>query len=356
MSKHTVRVVGLMSGTSLDGVDLVLVEFNSKNYEYTIETCKTYPYSSVLWFDKLKESIHLSEAALKVLDKEYGDYLGKLINSFLKETENINTVDFISSHGHTVFHKPDEGYTLQIGNGQNIADKTKLKVVCDFRSQDVALGGQGAPLVPIGDAILFSDYEACLNLGGFANISFQENKERIAFDICPVNTVLNFYAKKLGKEYDDKGRFASLGKLNESLFNKLNQLSYYSQKPPKSLGIEWVNQHVFPLINSFKISEYDILRTFTEHISKQILDVIKDKKSLLISGGGAYNDFLVSLLKKNFSGKIVVPNPNLIDYKEALIFALLGLLRLQEKNNCLHTVTGALKDHSSGIIFNPKNT
>ncbi len=352
MDKNTLRVVGLMSGTSLDGVDLVLAEFNPKNYKYTIEVCKTYPYGA-FWFDKLKESIHLSEAVLKVLDKEYGDYLGKLINSFLKETGNSNAVDFIASHGHTIFHKPDEGYTLQIGNGQNIADKTKLKVVCDFRSQDVALGGQGAPLVPIGDAILFSDYEACLNLGGFANISFEERSERIAFDICPVNTVLNFYAKKLGKEYDDKGQFALSGKLNKSLFEKLNQLSYYSEKSPKSLGIEWVNQYIFPLINSFEISEYDILRTFTEHISKQILDIVKDKKSLLITGGGAYNDFLINLLKANFLGKIVVPNPTIIDYKEALIFALLGLLRLQEKNNCFQIVTGASKDHSSGVIFTP---
>ena len=229
------------------------------------------------------------------------------------------------------------------------------KVVCDFRVQDVILGGQGAPLVPVGDELLFSEYDFCLNLGGFANISMDLNNERIAYDICPVNIVLNYYVNSVGLEYDDKGQLASTGKLNTSLLNQLNSLEFYKETYPKSLGLEWVNQNVSPLINSFNLDIKDILKTVIEHIGIQISSEInkKNKSSVLITGGGVYNDYLVNRIKHYSQGRIVIPSKSIIEFKEALIFAFLGVLKLRNEVNCLQSVTGASKNHSSGKIYLP---
>ena len=295
-------------------------------------------------------AMHTSQKELEKLDKVYGDYLGTLINNFIYNYK-IGTIDFIASHGHTILHQPEKGITLQIGSGKIIAAKTKQKVVCDFRTQDVALGGQGAPLVPIGDELLFADYDYCLNLGGFSNVSFKKDQERIAFDICPVNIVLNYYANLLDLPYDDEGKIAAQGSINVALLDKLNQLEYYQQQPPKSLGLEWVQQEIFPLINAEEKNVQHILRTFIEHIAIQISAIIKGNSSILITGGGAFNIFLMQRIAKHANVKISAPNKTLINYKEALIFAFLGLLRLDNQINCLKSVTGANKDHSSGVIF-----
>lgn len=350
MSEKVANVIGLMSGTSLDGVDLVYVRFTDKeeSYSYTIIKSETYKYSKE-WENKLKNAFSQTALEIEKLDIEYGEYLGNLIKVFLKEN-SIKEIDFIASHGHTIFHKPEQGLTLQIGDGETISKVTQYKVVYDFRTQDVKLGGQGAPLVPIGDRLLFHEYEYCLNLGGFANISFEKNGDRKAFDICPVNIVMNHFAQLLGSNYDDKGLFASEGKVQKQLLDELNNLSFYKDVEPKSLGYEFVVEVIFPLIAKYDLSEKDTLRTFIEHIVCQIANKVNSKGQLFITGGGAYNEFLIQQLKKKLSNEIVVPNKELIDFKEALIFAFLGLLRVNNKINCLKSVTGASKNHSSGQI------
>ena len=346
--------IGLMSGTSLDGVDLVYTKISfDTQYSFQIIHSETIAYPTY-WEEELKNAFYYSKDKLNDLDKSYGIYLAELINTFIIKN-NIKTIDFIASHGHTIHHKPEEGYTLQIGNGQIIASKTGVKTICDFRSQDVALGGQGAPLVPIGDQLLFQEYEYCLNLGGFANISFtNEQQERIAFDICPTNIVLNHYTNKLGLAYDDKGKIAESGTINTALLNELNELPFYKDEKPKSLGFEYVEAVIIPLIDSYSLTIKDILATYVKHIVIQIDAKLKQNGTVLVTGGGAFNTFLITALQAVSSNKIHIPNKRIIDYKEALIFAFLGFLRNENQVNCLKTVTGATKDHSSGVVFYPE--
>lgn len=354
MNLKTYHVIGLMSGTSLDGIDLVYVKFNHHFIsDFTIINAVTIPYSKK-WKEVLQNAILLSKEELEKLDISYGELLGNEISNFIQKF-NIKYVDFIASHGHTVKHQPTEGITLQIGSGSVLSSFTNQKVICDFRSQDVALGGQGAPLVPIGDQLLFSDYDFCLNLGGFSNISFSKDEKRIAFDICPVNIVLNHYVQKLGFEYDNDGEIARNSLLHQPLLDALNALRFYTLKAPKSLGLEWVQSNVFPIINSYELKIEIILRTFVEHIAIQIGNVIKDNNSVLITGGGAFNSFLIERISFHANVSLRLPDKQLIDYKEALIFAFLGLLRLQNKINCLQSVTGASKNHSSGVIYSTNN-
>src|SRR5690554_2535132 len=340
-----------MSGTSLDGVDLAEISFSEKNEKITFKIGKTQtvPYAEE-WIDKLKNGINYSEKKLKALNSEYTALLGNIIKTFIKQNQ-IEGIDAVASHGHTILHQPQNGFTLQIGNLPKITQIVNQKVVCDFRVQDVKLGGQGAPLVPIGDRILFSEYDYCLNLGGFSNISFEEKGERIAYDISPVNTVLNFYADKLGMEYDDKGRISRSGIFNHELLEKLNSLNFYHKKHPKSLGFEFVKEVIFPITENYEITE--VLRTFTEHIAFQISKNSKRKNSkLLITGGGAYNEFLIEQIQHYLpEKKIVIPEKKIIEYKEALIFALLGYLKLQNRINVLSSVTGATQNHSSGVVY-----
>ena len=346
-------VIGLMSGTSLDGLDLVYVKFNESNYkDFKIIYSETKSYSQN-WKVRLQTAIDKSNKELSTLDIDYGMLLGEMTNEFMKENK-IDSVDFIASHGHTVFHQPDKGITLQVGDGRTLANVTRIKVICDFRTQDVALKGQGAPLVPIGDELLFSEYDYCLNLGGFANVSFKGNDKRVAFDICPVNIVLNHYTKKIGLEYDENGIIASEGSLNEELLKQLNNLDFYHKNPPKSLGLEWVQKNVFPLINNLETQVSSILKTFVIHSAQQIGKVLNGSKSVLVTGGGAYNSYLIQQIEKYSETKITQSDANIIEFKEALIFALLGLLKDRNEINCLSSVTGAIKDHSSGKCFMPK--
>jgi len=351
MSK-TSYCIGVMSGTSLDGVDIAYVKLNfNKEYSFEIVKAETIPYTSD-WKLALKNGFHLSGEKLTKLDADYGFYLGDTILNFM-EKNAISTIDFIASHGHTIFHNPEKKYTLQIGNGPQITSITGIKTICDFRVQDVALGGQGAPLVPIGDELLFYNYDYCLNLGGFSNISFNKKKLRIAYDICPVNIVLNHYVASLNIEFDNKGIIASSGNINNNLLEELNSLPFYNDSKPKSLGYEFVVKCIFPLIDKYSLNLKDILRTFVEHIAIQItkkMDADSSKK-MLISGGGAYNNFLIERIRFHTKTSIIIPNNLIINYKEALVFALLGLLKVEGKNNCLKSVTGARKDHSSGVVF-----
>lgn len=338
--------IGLMSGTSLDGLDLVYVKFNNNSYkDFQIIHADTIPYSEK-WKIILQKSIEFSADDLNDLDIKYGKFLAERVNEFIIKY-SIKNIDFISSHGHTVLHQPEKGITLQIGNGQIISKITKQKVVCDFRTQDVKLGGQGAPLVPIGDELLFPEYDYCINLGGFSNISYREKNKRIAFDICPVNIVMNFYASKFGFQYDKNGDLASQGKINNQLLSKLNELDFYKKQYPKSLGLEWVQNEVYPLIDSMEKNHIHILRTLVEHIAIQISNIVDQNSSILFTGGGVFNSFLMNRISILSANKVIITSKKIINYKEALIFSLLGLLRIENKNNCLKSVTGANKDHSS---------
>ena len=357
MADNNYNVLGIMSGTSLDGIDLAYISFTEKRGKWSFEILEsdTVSYTDA-WVKRLKNAVSFNETELDLLDREYTFLLSEVINSFI-EKYNIKGVDAICSHGHTILHQPHNGFTLQIGNKPELADLLHHKVVCDFRVQDVKLGGQGAPLVPIGDRLLFSDYDFCLNLGGFSNISFEENGVRIAFDISPVNTVLNHYANMLGYAYDDKGAIASSGNLVQNLLDELNVLDYYSNPYPKSLGFEFVKTIVLPVIEKYPAKAEDVLHTFSVHVAIQLAEVLKKHEGnrLLITGGGAYNDFLIARLKELLPEiEVVIPDDKVIQFKEALIFGFLGVLRLNGEVNTLSSVTGAVRDHSAGNIFDFK--
>lgn len=344
-----VFAIGVMSGTSLDGVDMAYVKF-SKGTAFEIICAETVAYSQE-WFNVLKNISTYPKGApqLNKLDKDLGLYYAELLTSFI-EKNKIRQIDFISSHGHTVHHQPKINYTLQMGCGEIISDLIGCKVVYDFRTADVLSGGQGAPLVPVADRDLFKDYDYCLNLGGFANVSFQQNNERWAYDICPVNTVLNLYAAELGFSYDDKGQLAEQGNVHKDLLKELNQLSFYDKIYPKSLGIEFVHEKILPVIKSYPLEVKDVLATYTFHVAHQLGRNLKSGK-ILITGGGVYNDYLIKLLNKESPLlEVCVPDDLLIEFKEALAFAYLGFLRINGKNNCLSTVTGVRYSHSSGRI------
>lgn len=353
MKKNYYNVIGVMSGTSLDGVDLAHIEFRLDNEKWSFEILESETISySQDWIIRLKTAVDFSSVELQNLDQDYTKLLASIISNFI-EKYKIADLDAVCSHGHTILHQPDKGFTLQIGNLAEIASLTHQKVVCDFRVQDVKLGGQGAPLVPIGDRILFSEYDYCMNLGGFSNVSFEENGKRIAFDISPVNTVLNYYANQLGLDFDNKGAISRTGKYNADLVTELNALDFYQQKPPKSLGFEFVKEIILPIIESYPIAVEDKLHTFTEHLSWQTsLALPKKEGQLFVTGGGAYNVFLMERIQFYLPQmKIIIPSKKILEFKEALIFALLGVLKLRNEINVLSSVTGAKEDHSSGVIF-----
>lgn len=352
MKKDEYYIIGVMSGTSLDGIDLCHVKFDLKNgYTFRILDATTYPYPKN-WVIKLQDAFEKPPDELGQIDKEYTVYLAGQINRFRDEFR-IDQVDFVASHGHTIFHKPEKGITVQIGNRQELSGEIGLPVVCDFRVQDVELGGQGAPLVPIGDRLLFGQYDCCINLGGFANISFEANGNRIAYDICPVNIVMNAITQKIGLPYDDKGKLAESGKVEKSLLAELDSLPYYKLPAPKSLGFEWIKDVVFPILENHELSEKDLLATFVEHIAVQIANSLPNNENaqVLITGGGAFNDYLIARIQTHSRATVIIPQEHIIHYKEALVFALLGLLRWENKTNVLASVTGAKHDHSSGIVF-----
>ncbi|MDI5950859.1 anhydro-N-acetylmuramic acid kinase [Flavobacterium yafengii] len=356
MFKEKYTIIGVMSGTSLDGVDLAHIVFTVKNNKWSFQILESETVSySIDWLNKLKIAVDFSEVALEKLNQDYTQLLAVFVSDFIEKYE-IKNLDAVCSHGHTILHQPQNGFTLQIGNLPEIAALTNQTVVCDFRVQDVQLGGQGAPLVPIGDQILFSEYEYCMNLGGFSNVSFEQNNKRIAFDISPVNTVLNFYANQLGLDYDDKGRISRTGICNKDLLNELNALDFYQKKHPKSLGFEFVKETVLPIIEKHSIPVEDKLHTFTEHVALQIALALPNKNgNLFITGGGAYNDFLIERIQYHLPQiKIIIPSAKILEFKEALIFALLGVLKLRGEINVLSSVTGAKTDHSSGVIYSPK--
>jgi len=352
------KIIGLMSGTSLDGLDLAYCHFTKvrDRWQYKLVAQKSIAYS-LAQSQKLKNSVQLAADDLLHLDILFGQWLGQQIALFVEE-QHLEP-DYVASHGHTVFHQPERRLTYQMGNGQELDNVSGLPVICDFRSKDVLLGGQGAPLVPVGDQELFSEYTFCLNLGGIANMSFALHGQRIAYDVCPANMLLNEGAGQLNLPYDKGGRIARDGKMDHATLAKLNALPYYQKEFPKSLGYEWFVAEMLPIIEKSQLDPADLLRTGVEHIAQRIAhDVLQFHPSearMLVTGGGAYNDFLIQQLKVllHQTVEVIVPQQHLIEYKEAIVFALMGALRLNGEMNCLKTVTGAQKDSSSGRIFYP---
>jgi anhydro-N-acetylmuramic acid kinase len=288
----------------------------------------------------------------------YGTWLGEQVKVFVK-AQNLD-VDYIASHGHTTHHQPQKGLTFQVGSGQHLANICGIKTICDFRTNDVALQGQGAPLVPIGDQIFFSEYDFCLNLGGISNVSFEKDGKRIAYDIGLANMILNYITQKINLAYDKGGKMASEGSINTKMLEALNGLEYYSLPFPKSIGYEWFVKEVVPIVEDTKDNLENLLHTGVHHICEKVAEQLKlnntkNNAKLLVTGGGALNDFLIKTLQEKLGSaiKIHIPSKIIIEFKEALVFALMGILRLEEKTNVLSSVTGAQKDSCSGVIFIP---
>jgi len=347
-------VLGIMSGTSLDGLDLALCQFTkntfgeNERWSFKLIFSQTYEYSKDL-VKKLRQAQFSDGLTLIALHKYYGEFIAQKVNEFLL---NKPRPLLIASHGHTVFHYPQKRVNFQIGDGAVIASLTNLPVVCDFRSQDIALDGQGAPFVPLGDYYLFEDYELLLNLGGFSNLTIRRQLK--GFDICPVNFALNYFARLAGKEYDKDGLLGREGIVNMQLLEQLQNLDYYSKPQPKSLSDHWFYNVFLPVVQSYDIGIEDKLRTIYEHISLQLAkSLAKYQGKVLITGGGVFNKFLIELLREKVQNEIVIPSDEIINFKEAIIFGFLGLLRWLGKTNVFASVTGAKRDTSSGAIYLP---
>ena len=347
------KVIGLMSGTSLDGLDIACCQFtvSGKKWSYKILSAATVKYNGQ-WKKRLGEAHKINGEGLTRLDAEFGAFMAAQANQFMR-AYRTGKIELIASHGHTVFHQPEKGFTLQIGSGAALAAGAGITTVCDFRSGDVALGGQGAPLVPIGDRLLFSEYDACLNIGGIANISFERNKKRIAFDIAPMNIVLNHFAQKKRLAYDRGGRLASTGAVDWVLFNLLNKLAYYKDFKSKSLGREWVERFVIGALEKRKLRVAGALATASEHAAFQVARTLNQFKikRVLVTGGGAYNTDFLKRVEAYTDTALVVPDDRTIQFKEALIFSLLGVLRMRGEVNCLKEVTGARQNSVGGAVY-----
>lgn len=345
-----------MSGTSLDGLDIAFChfEFKNKRWRYSIKAAETFKYTAE-WKNKLAKAHFLSGEKLIELHAAYGKFIGEQCNKFIAK-KKTGKPDLIASHGHTIFHQPEKKFTFQLGDGNAIHAATNLPVAFDFRGLDIALGGEGAPLVPIGDQLLFSDYDICLNLGGIANLSMQAKGKRIAFDVCFCNMALNYLVNQVGKDFDDGGKLASGGALNQSLLTRFEKVYTLNRKNKPSLAREGFEKGFQPLLDNDLASIADKLRTVIESIVIEISQAIpksKKKVKMLATGGGALNDFLIQRMKEKLDNRIqvVVPDKTTIDFKEALVFAFLGVLRLRGQKNTLKSVTGASSDSSSGILL-----
>ncbi|MBK7130581.1 MAG: anhydro-N-acetylmuramic acid kinase [Crocinitomicaceae bacterium] len=345
-------VIGLMSGTSMDGLDCCYAEFSRANGQFYFSNMIAHTYT----YDEdqkkfLRAAFHKNSEQLKQTDQQFGYYLAEKVKHFIQQHHLENKVSLIASHGHTIFHEPAKGVTVQIGNGSIMNQLTGIRVINDFRIKDVQLGGQGAPLVPVGDQYLFAQYPACLNLGGFSNISLIHQGQRVAFDISPCNLPLNIVCEKyLNVPYDHAGSIAAGGKCYDPLLQKLNTIPYYQQQAPKSLGYEWLTHEFMPVVEEFPLPIEDLLSTLCQHIGHQIVRVLDENqlKEVLVTGGGAYNTHLINILKKS-ACKITLPDTAIIDFKEALIFAFLGFLNFHDSINTFKSVTGAKEDSMGGI-------
>jgi len=353
------RAIGLMSGSSLDGLDIVFAEFTEVGgkWSYEIKAADCYAFETA-WGERLKQATELSAYEYLLLNTAFGKYLGEQVNKFIDTFNLHHQVQLIASHGHTVFHAPQLGMTAQLGDGAAIAATTGINVVSDLRAIDVAFGGQGAPIVPMGEKLLFAEYPLLLNIGGIANLSYRNGEEYIAFDVCAANRILNMLSAESGKSYDEDGNMARSGSVLKDVLQQLNGLDYYNKSYPKSLANQFGTDEVFPLLPKENIA--DSLRTYVEHIAIQVKHAVENcqpatvNRQLLITDGGAHHKFLVQTIQEQLSSlniEVVIPEKDIIDYKEALVMALLGILRWREQNTTLSSVTGAKRDSIGGAVW-----
>lgn len=352
------RAIGIMSGSSLDGLDIAFVELveTAGRWTHEILHCDCVEYNEK-WTKKLQQADLLTAKEYQLLHAKYGRYIGTQVNNFIQKHGLEHKVNLIASHGHTIFHLPQQQMTAQIGDGATIAAITGISVVSDLRNLDIALGGQGAPIVPIGEKLLFAGYDYFLNIGGIANISINTPEGYIAFDVCAANRVLNMLAAENSLQYDDKGEIAASGKLNAELLTSLNMLGYYNQPYPKSLANSFGINIIYPILKNSGAPLQDRMRTYVEHITLQIKNAVasnEQTKKMLVTGGGAFNTFLIERLKTLLAEKnieLVIPDEKTIQYKEALIMALMGVLRWREEENVLPSVTGAKRGSVGGALW-----
>ncbi len=342
-----------MSGSSMDGLDIACCRFwFDQKWHFEIEAAETYTYPEG-WAEEITSLMQGTAAELALRHATYGSETGKMVKKFIKQHQ-VNP-SFIASHGHTIFHDPQKGFTFQLGSGASLAAITGLPVVCDFRSTDVALGGQGAPLVPIGDEWLFGQYTVCLNIGGIANLSLRMAGQRLAWDICPANMALNMVAGWLGLTMDLNGTIARNGTEIPGLAAQLSNLHWFALAPPKSLGREWFTNHFLPLIIPWQSQPENLLHTLTRWIARTIAAAFPDREhgTVLITGGGALNSYLVEEISSHTQLTLKIPDRPIVDFKEALIFAFLGLLRMERRNNIIADVTGASRASCGGAVYLP---
>lgn len=358
MKTPLLSVCGVMSGSSLDGLDLAICnfDFDSSTEQIAWSFAKTSAIDIPNAIrDELRNSYHTSAADIYGIEQRFTQFCGNAIHSFLKDT----SVDFIGFHGHTVFHEPAQDYTVQIGNCHHLAQQLKIPVVGHFRYKDIALGGQGAPIAPIVEKYLLNDYDAFVNLGGITNISIHDGHHITAYDITVCNQALNHLSQQIGKEYDDRGKIAATGIVDNSLLNELGNLEFLKQKAPKSLSNTWVLSEVIPILDRSDSTIPDKMKTVVEHICLEIArscDGINRLRTLLVSGGGVHNDYMINTLQAKLASQnisVQKPRAKLADYKEALLMALMAYLRVNEIPNCLASVTGAERDNCGGVIYNP---
>ena len=360
-----------MSGSALDGLDIVYTHFQETGgkWSYELQHADTLAYSPG-WIERLKNAVTLPALDYQLLHTDYGHYIGTEVNRFIEANGLHHKVDLIASHGHTTFHVPARRMTGQIGDGAAIAAETGLPVVSDLRAMDMAFGGQGAPIVPIGEKLLLGAYAYFLNLGGIANISIAASAADpsaglSAFDVCPANRVLNMLVAPLNKAYDEDGKTAATGHVHEPLLKELNTQSYYTLPYPKSLANDFGTGIIYPLIKKYNLPLQDELRTYVEHIAQQIKNAVSASLSngqlstssalqLLATGGGAFNTFLIDRISarlKELSVDVIIPDKKLVNYKEALIMALMGVFRWREEYNIMSSVTGAERNSINGAVW-----
>lgn len=355
--------IGLMSGSSLDGLDIVYATFkeNDSKWSYKVNAAACFPFSSS-WKNKLKNAVKLNASDYLLLHSEFGKYNGEKVNEFLRKNLIKTKIDVIGSHGHTTFHLPAKNMTHQLGEGASIAATTKIQTVSDLRNMDVALNGQGAPIVPVGEKLLFPEYRYFLNIGGICNVSIHEKKSILAFDVCPANRVLNMLSNELGKQYDKGGNLARSGRVIHSLLEDLNALKYYSGSYPKSLPNSFGTDVIYPMLKISGVNIYDAMATFSEHIAQQLMKSLvvfqrKKVEKMLITGGGAFNSYVIERIQyylQPLGIEAVVPGHDMVNYKEALIMSLIAVLRLREEANVLATVTGAKRNSCGGALWSVK--
>lgn len=372
--------IGLMSGTSLDGIDAVIssIEDTQENVQLHIINANTYPYNSEI-LKKIRQALHdeaSSSRLLCSLNVELAYEYSKCVFAICEESGiDIHDVDFIACHGQTIYHITENTNnevrsSLQLGDGSVLANLTNTTVVSNFRTADITVGGQGAPLVPFADYVLFqhNDKTRLLqNIGGISNVTCLpkggSKKEVFAFDNGPGNMMIDYAMQKLfNKKYDNNGETAKQGDLISEMFDEILSLEYFNLEPPKSTGRElFGNHYTATILEKYKhYSKHDIIATLSHITAFSIADSYKKFilstftiDEVIISGGGAYNGYLLKLIKSylDFEDVFILEEFGYSsEYKEALAFLILGNETLEFNPSNIKNATGASKDVILGQV------